>query len=315
MIESVFGLLLFVSATAQPLQPIITAINPASAPTMGASAFIVAGSNFGTDKSVLNLTIGSTSCQITYTFGSVLLATPLPAGVGRSLDVVLQATDTFTGLVSSGVFSKSFSYFAPTITSIAPQIIPTSGQIQATIFGGYFGVSNNGPTVSIPGGSVPSFITWVSDTSILCIMPSGVGGRKSLVVQVGQQFVTSNNIFSYMPPQIGTVDPGSIPASGFSTANVTGSGFGTFDSSPLFLVGGTQVLSSIWSADTSISINIAAGVGASRELVVAVAGQAGTKAAGVSYRPPSVSLLRPSVLKTDGTTILTIFGSNFGEIS
>lgn len=314
MISPLFALLLLSSATAQNLQPVITAINPASAPTLGAAAFIVQGSNFGTDKTVLNLTLGSAQCQISYVFGSVLLATPLPAGIGRGLNVVLQATDTFSGQTSSCIYPQSFSYYAPVLNSLSPQVIPTSGQSQVTIYGQYFGINNYAPTISIIGGTSPSRVSWVSDTSIVCVFPPGAGAGKSLSLQVGQQFVTSNNIFSYASPQVSGVNPSTFLAVGSQFANVTGLGFAVFDASAVVYVGGTRVLSSFWSSDTSIFIKTGSGVGISKDLAVTVAGQVGTKASCVSYYPPSPLQLKPSVLRTDGSTILTVFGSNFGKI-
>ena len=307
------ALLLFYSAIARASStPVITAINPASAPTAGASAFVVEGSNFGSDTSVLNLTIGSTACRISYAFNTVLLATPLPAGVGNGLDVVLKLTDSFSGSVSVGDFPQAFSYYAPLITSVVPQAIATSGQSTTTVFGEYFGISDSQPKVTISGGSTPSRVSWVSDTSIICTMPSGAGGTISVMLQVGGQYATSNNIFSYLSPTVASVNPVNFAAKGNTVASVTGSEFAVFDTTPRVSVGGTTGLSSVWRADTSIAIQVSPGVGSALNLVVTVVGQAGTKAASVSFLPPSATALNPDVFRTDGTTTFTLFGSNFG---
>jgi hypothetical protein len=314
MISTIFVSLLFLFRTAGA-PPVITAISPFSAPPSGAAAFIVQGSNFGTDKTSLNLTVGSVPCQISFASDSIVLAAPLPPGIGRGLDIILRVTDSFTGATSSGIFSQAFSYYAPILTSSSPQLFPTSGRSTMTIFGQYFGISDSSPIITLlqDGNSLQRAI-WVSDTAMKCTISPGVGSGKSFVLQVGQQYVTSINTFSYAAPQVLNVNPSVFPAQPLVLGNISGSGFGVFDSSPATVIGGTLCVLSSWTADSSMLTKVGPGIGAAKDLVVVVAGQFGTKVSGVSYAAPAASTLRPTVLRTDGSTIVTIFGSNFGEI-
>jgi hypothetical protein len=317
MISTILLSLLFTFGTTQGAQPVITAISPVSAPPSGAAAFVVQGSNFGTDKTALNLTVGSVPCQITFASDSIILAAPLPPGIGRALDIALRLTDSFTGTTGSGIFSQAFSYYAPVLISASPQLFSTSSRGTITIFGQYFGVSDSSPTITIPQNSNSvQRAAWVSDTAMTCVIHPAVGAGKTIVLQVGQQYVTSNAVFSYAAPQLMNINPSAFPAqpSFLSTGNISGSGFGIFDSSPTTYIGGTQCVLSNWVADTSMLMRVGPGIGAAKNLVVLVAGQSGTRLSGVSYYAPAISNLKPTVLRTDGTTTVTLFGSNFGEI-
>ncbi len=315
--STIFVSLLFIFGTTQGAQPVITAISPVSAPPSGAAAFVVQGSNFGTDRTALNLTVGSVPCQITFASDSIILAAPLPAGIGRGLDIVLRITDSFTGATGSGVFSQAFSYFAPIFTSATPQLFSTSSQGTITIFGQYFGVSDSSPTITVLQNSDSlQRASWISDTAMTRVIYPGVGAGKTIVLQVGQQYATRISIFSYAAPQVMNVNPSAFPVQPLvsSVGNISGSGFGVFDSSPASFIGGTQCALSYWTADSSMLMKVSPGIGAAKNLVVLVAGQLGTRISGVSYSAPAISNLKPTVLRTDGSTTVTVFGSNFGEI-
>jgi hypothetical protein len=316
MISTILFLLLLIFGTTQGTQPVITAINPVSAPPSGAAAFIVQGSNFGTDRTALNLTVGSVPCQISFASDAVILAAPLPPGIGRGLDIVLRITDSFTGTTSIGVLPQSFSYYAPILTSVSPQLFPTSSRSTMTIFGQYFGVRDSSPTITIVQTNESQLASWVSDTAIMCVIYPGVGAGRTIVLQVGQQYVRSAANFSYSAPQVLNVNPSVYPPqpSVSSLGNISGSGFGIFDSTPAAFVGGTQCALSIWTADTSMLMKAGPGIGAAKNLAVLVAGQSGTQYSGVSYSSPAISNLKPTVLRTDGSTTVTVFGSNFGEM-
>jgi hypothetical protein len=317
MISTIFVSLLFIFGTTQGAQPVITTISPVSAPPSGAAALVLQGSNFGTDRTALNLTVGSAPCQITFASDSIILVAPLPPGIGRGLDIVLRITDSFTGTTSSGILSQAFSYFAPILTSASPRLFPTSSPSTMTIFGQYFGVSDSSPTIIVlQDSNAFQRASWVSDTAMTCVIYPGVGGGKTIVFQVGQQFVTSMAVFSYSAPQVLNVNPSAFTAhhSASSIGNISGAGFAVFDSSPVTFIGGTQCVLSAWTADTSMLMRVSPGIGASKNVVAFVAGQFGTRFSAVSYFSPAITSVRPTVFRTDGTTTVTIFGSNFGKI-
>ena len=96
--------------------------------------------------------------------------------------VVAQVSNSFT-----------FSYQAPSVTSVSPTNGPTQGNINVTFFGSSFGLSG---VVTFNGLSIP--VIDRSHTYLTIVLPAGVG-TPSVVVMVSDvassPFVEASHIF------------------------------------------------------------------------------------------------------------------------
>lgn len=119
----------------------------------------------------------------------------VPEGVGSSKISVRIASSDW---VSS---PDTFSYNAPSITSLSPAVAPTLGQQQILISGTEFGPPDSIPAVQI-GSSFGCTVTAHTFTSITCNVSAGFGQDLAVVVRVGGQkdISTRQQLFSYETP-------------------------------------------------------------------------------------------------------------------
>jgi hypothetical protein len=196
-------------------------------------------------------------CKIGYTTGSstwtsdTSIAMVVPPGIGDGLTLDLKvgrfkysANDFRTGMTE-----KLFSYDRPIEASIAPTNSATlrSGVV-LTVFGRHFGSSQH--CVNVRLGSTNCLVSvWSSDTSLRCVVPSGVGASLKANVELmecppdldatGTTLVdpykcrtTSETgltkAFSYDAPSLSMFKPPNGPPAGYNLITVFGKNFGPF---------------------------------------------------------------------------------------
>lgn len=193
------------------------------------------------------------------------------------------------------------SALAQTIASITPATGSTAGGYPLTIAGTGFGATAG--TVALNG--VPCTVATWSDTSITCIAPEGEGAMLRLsVVPAGGGSVAGD--WSYDPPAIALVSPGTVPTAGGGTITLTGSNFGR---SGTITVGGSPCPMLSWSHNTArCTVPAGQGTGVSVQLTTGMQSDDST----LDYEAPVVTSITPTMGPAAGGNTLLLQGSNFG---
>ncbi len=289
-------------------------ILPVSGQTAGGYAVTISGSNFGTFGSV-KFGSGSTfySCDATTTSWShTRIVCTLTTGQGQGLNAHVTVSGAFA------MSSATFSYSAPTISSLSPSSGTTAGGTALTIAGNNFGVS---PTAIINFASISrSFactspmILQVTSTSqnLICVTSEGYGSGGLALVSVGGQSTTSSATFSYNAPTLADITPDNGMTSGGYRMTITGTSFGTAGT---VTVGGSACSVTAYS-HSQIVCTVPAGTGAVALVRVTstASSLSSTNTLTFAYLPPVISDTSPNTLPTGPTSagLLTITGSNFG---
>ena len=168
-------------------QPIINSngVFPTSGPTAGGTEITITGQDFGASGVVV--INGMNAPLLSYTDTLIQAVSPPGVGLNRAVRVVRG-----DGVASAPYFG--FSYYAPNITSISPQVGPPAGGTTVTLHGSDFGPSG---TVLI--GSALAPVQFYDDREIRVWTPPGTGiNRPVAVIQSGGQ-IGASCCFSYHP--------------------------------------------------------------------------------------------------------------------
>lgn len=270
--------------------PSITGINPTKVPTAGGTALTISGNSFGLSGVV---TVGGSVCPVT-SWEHTQIICNAPEGQGTNLMVVVRVGNQNSS-------PTSMSYLAPSITGISPTAAGTIGGTPLTITGNNFGLNG-----VVRVGTTECPVSSWSHTNIVFAAPTGQGTNVAVVVSVAGQ-EAGPTTFSYSPPSITGIAPGSAATIGGTTLTIMGGNFGL---SGKVSMGGAECVVSSW-GHTEIVFAAPAGQGTNIPVVVTVAGQ-GSAPKMVSYSPPSITDVNPTSASTTGGTPLTIHGSDFG---
>jgi hypothetical protein len=239
--------------------PTITSLDPNPGPTAGMREVIIKGTNFGTYATV---TIGDRVCPPSFAQSHVQYACILPRGQGTS-NVVNITVGPQSGL-------STYDYAAPTITSITPLNGPTDGNTMITVTGTGFG---EGTAHSVVFGDVvivtaTTVVNTTTQTQMTFATPVGTGIKKSTVITVAGQSVTSSATyaFSYDKPSITSVSgctasdvmTVSCPVTGLTPIVLTGSNYGTDPANVTITIGGQSCPLNGSPSQTSVSCTLPA---------------------------------------------------------
>ena len=163
-----------------------------SGPAETASYLItVAGVNFGIDgASDVSFTLGSSSCTVaTHTSDAEVICAHVD-GVGVAKDIVVDVGG------QPDTLSAAFTYDAPDVTAVEPFEGELQGGYDLTIFGSNFGPGTETPAIAV-GGTTCTSPSLVSDTELVCTMPSGIKLDRPVSVNVGTQDAVEDVSFDY----------------------------------------------------------------------------------------------------------------------
>jgi YD repeat-containing protein len=266
------------------------------APNTGAvgSSIVISGSNFGSSQGNGGATFNGVSATITGWSASSITATA-PAGATTG-NVVVTANG---GGTSNGL---GFTVTpAPSISNLSP----SSGTIfsSVVISGSNYGPSQGNGGVTFNG--VAATVNSWSNTSITATVPGGATSGNVVVTAAGGVASTGAS-FTVTNPNI----TGLSPASGAvgTTVTISGSNFGTTQSTSTVTFNGTLAVPSSWST-TSITAPVPAGA-TSGFVVVNVGGLASSGVNFTVTTQPSISGVTPGSGAIGNT--ITVTGSNFG---
>jgi hypothetical protein len=320
--------------------PTTTSLSPSSGNISGGYPVTITGTNFNvssTQNTVrvhtlegagladqLNITAAS-STSITFTM-------PNLASLTTESGITIQVNNlgANTGTTSSG--SLTFTFAAPTVTSLSPTHGAATGGYPVTIAGTNFNVSNTLNTVRIHnlanGGNTPSTdqlnITATSSTSITFTMPNLLStGLPGVIIQVNNlgnnTGATGGQITFAFDPTVTAVSPASASVIGGSVT-ITGTNFIDLNNVPASQVFfGTSPASSFTvNSATSITAVAPPGSPGSVDVTVVVASTATSPTSSAdlySYQAPTISSATPNPVGAGAGAVVTINGQYFTGIN
>ena len=276
-------------------QPSITSFSTANRPTGGGNTIQISGTFFTTPTPTVR--VGGSIAPLTAANATSITCTA-PAGVGSQLLTVTQGTTVSNALV--------YTYDRPVVTTFSPSTLSPAGGTSLTIVGTNFGSS--GASVRISG--LTATVTSQSNTVIVCTCPAGSGVRNSVQVDVGGQASVSGPVIDYAAPIVSSIAPGSTMPTQGGSLNVSGTNFGNAGGLA-FVEFGLTPLNAASISNNAITVNIPAGEGVGIPVRVTLDGQR-SNSINLGYAPPSILSVSPNIVNTDGSTLVTISGSNFG---
>jgi hypothetical protein len=156
---------------------------------------------------------------------------------------------------------------------------------------------------------------YVSDTSLVCVGPTGTGVGHAIAVTVSSQVASFANAFYYDAATVDVFTPDFGPTTGGSAHTITGANFDIVARPADAEVGETAAVAT-YVSDTSINVVPAAGIGRNLTVVLTILGYTEPTANTFSYIAPR-TLSLPDIVNAPPTslaegTVVTITGDNFG---
>ena len=288
--------------------------------------------------------ITATDCVMT-TVETTLVNGVVECVSGEGVGTGLKWQAEVGGQRSTALTTPTTSYTAPSITNVSTAGgagLETSGTTTVIIDGDMFGPINehnqvtatfqNSGNSNLAGSLFDGTTCTVTTahTRIDCTSGAGVGTGHTWRVTVGsQQSAASTNTTSFAAPALSGVTFANFSTAGGDTITLRGSNFGpihadnvitaSYHNTALQKIGGEDYAATscdVSVAHTQIECTSVAGAGYDQKWTVNVGGQASVpnEDAMTSYDAPEVTAISPDVLNTDGTTVVTITGRNFGVV-
>jgi formylglycine-generating enzyme required for sulfatase activity/CxxC motif-containing protein (DUF1111 family)/subtilisin-like proprotein convertase family protein len=286
-------------ARAPSLDPEISSVSPNTGPTTGGTAITITGTNLTGTSSVTIDGVAATSVSVV---SSTTATAVTPAGTIGAKTVSV-TTPGGTANLTSG-----FTYGAgPTISSVSPNVGPTTGGTAITITG-----TNLTGTSSVSvGGNAATSVVVVNATTVTATTPSGAAGAANVSLTTPYGSPTASGAFTYQlyaTPTISSVSPNTGSTSGGTAITITGTNLTGASSVTIGGVAATSV--SVVSATTVTAVTPAGTAGA-KTVSITTPGGTASLTSGFTYGAgPTISSVSPNVGPTTGGTAITITGTN-----
>jgi hypothetical protein len=313
--------------------PIIHSVNPANAPTTGGHVITLEGQGFGMQLDDLVVRVNSVVCVQTLWISRNRVTCKTPPGVGKSRAVSVQVSTPHSTMQNSR--AGAFKYDEPEVHAFIHNgasiyNVPTLGNIQVTVQGKNFGITNQQMQTRVLVGETPCIQTsWVSDSRLICRTPIGHGASRKVQVNIacGQNHppnapllscTTSNQTYNvtYDAPILtrALISPSNFTAAsaGNETLQLIGKNFGAFDPRWTIKIGPTLMSSVTWTSDSSISCMTPGGIG-TNDISMSFAGVEPVFSRAFTYSIPQVLSSKPSSGLSIGGNTITINGKNFAS--
>ncbi|EFA79017.1 cell surface receptor IPT/TIG domain-containing protein [Heterostelium album PN500] len=288
--------------------PVVTSISNSTGPTVGGNIITLNGIRF---NSSMTVAVGDYECQSTTLISSNQIVCTVPKGSGTQHLIQLFTDQTLFNLQRTKFF---YSYNAPAISDISPNIIESYGTDIMTIFGSNFGDDVSKVKIMIDERLECSPIIGISSDSIVCVTPSAIGDHRTVTVSVADQTsrytiaTLETQSFSFSGPQINAFAPSSGDPN--DVIIVLGNGFGNPEDSdlpPLIYIDDDLVeINNFTNDEITFTLEFDT---LTQPLVI----QAGDQSVNsqFTYLPPVVSLFNNTFVKTSGG-LIQIFGYGWG---
>jgi hypothetical protein len=308
-------------------EPVVTGVNPNHGPTGGGSKITVLGKNFGVQDSRPTVSVGHTPCALTVWQSDSSILCTVPAGEGH--DHLIEAT--IIGAHSKENALVRFSFDSPVVSAVSPSNIPPTDAIALTLYGQAFGGPDSVLNAFI-GVTKCLKTSWVSATALTCTTPAGTGAARNVILVAGDSSypvasaaeLAEGHVarVSYDAPLITALVPASGVTAGSQELTLWGRNFGGKPQNVHVSVGGTSCLNANWQSDAEVTCRLSPGTGSSNLVLLTLDGQispsqaavadGGTFSPIVTFQPPTLSSIAPSVGKPQGGVLVTVEGTNFG---
>jgi hypothetical protein len=300
--------------------PVVDSITPNRLPIIGGGVITLSGSGFGvTDKSTIFVNLSGVACiNVTWTSDSRISCF---ATTDKSYETLFNLTVMVDGVLGTAKVFLSF-FNNPRLFGVSRgvvEIVNTTVVLSGLGFGTTESIANDPlPPVAFFGGSVSASTAWHNDTAIIALVPPGFGkDLHNIELKVRDFTATLVSAWKYAAPSVNilTHTPGN------DTLAISGSNYGTYDSTPKVRVGGSACAASRWTSDSSVECKLAAGTGSQYDVRVTVGQQEGSKPNSFAFNTPLVSSISTTRgQSSDGTTyvalagdtVISVFGSGFG---
>jgi hypothetical protein len=284
--------------------PDVLKISPASGPVAGGTSMTITGLNFSGATAVH---FGTTLATNVVVNSPTRITATDPAEAAGTVDV----TVVTIGGTSSKSPADQFTYIAaPTVTGISPTAGPLAGGTTVTIIGAGF---TSGTFVDF-GATPASHVIISSPTQIIATDPAELAGTVNVTVTGpgGVSILSPADQFTYAPaPTVTAISPAQGPASGGTTATITGT---SFSGAPVVDFGTVAATNVVVVSPTQITATSPAEVAGSVNVTVTAPG--GTSAASAAntftyLAAPTVVGISVAQGPAAGGTTVTISGTHF----
>ncbi|EKX54973.1 hypothetical protein GUITHDRAFT_99619 [Guillardia theta CCMP2712] len=310
LIASASSVLATSSSSNEFTLPLASSTSPSNSPPAGVSLIAFLGTSYGSTSYSQSVRVGpSESVRTIWTSASSIASIP-SFSMSNAMNVVI------TSGLQAGTAFRFFSFDAISISSVHVQNIPNSGNRLVSFSGSSYGSSSYTlrPSLSF---SVLQTASWTSDTAIVCKVIAGVGNKLPFAVAQGSAYTntgTISDVISFDSPQLSGSSKQNMPQIAPSLVTIFSSvGFGSADySSILVLLNGKQVLSSLWTSDSSITCQLAPGEGEGLNFAVQFQNEISFVTQMFTFDAPAVSAALRSNLASNRH--FSILGYNFGVV-
>ena len=208
------------------------------------------------------------------------------SGHTAAFEFSLQTVDGIR-IETSTISGFKLKYDTPRVDLISSVNGPATGLLSITLTGKNFGpikanerVGGEKRAISF-GGTVSTLTTWVSDTSIVCVLASGTSAPVAMVITVEAQ--ESTTTFSFNKPVLTNPRFRNGPASGARILTFLGANLGPYHMTPKATFGMSTLAPTEWMSDSTISGKLAPGIGRTLRFSVSVDRTVGSGIGQVSY--------------------------------
>jgi GH25 family lysozyme M1 (1,4-beta-N-acetylmuramidase) len=250
--------------------PSVTAVSPNNGPPTGSTGVVIAGINLLGVSSVMFGSVAATSFAVDNANEITAIS---PPGAG-AVDV----TVTTPGGTTSTSLADLFTYGtpAPIVLAAAPVAGSTAGGDTVTITGANF----TGASAVAFGSAASTNFSVVNSTMITAVTPTHTAGDVNVTVATAGGTSTNNVPYTYVAaPTVSGVSPNSGPASGGTSAVITGT---NFDDATAVSFGGAAATFNVVDS-TTINATTPAHAAGAVEVSVTTTGGIGAGAHAFSY--------------------------------
>eukprot|EP00960_Hanusia_phi_P054193 762567-Hanusia_phi.AAC.1 len=226
--------------------PTLVGIARQNGPATGGVQVTLQGKNFGSSESSPKGRAGTAAEGTIWTSDTQVILQPSSA-------LFPKATFSMTVARSVNTDARIFSIDVPYLTDISPSNSPVLYRPSLDIAGQNFGTSDYSLSVYF-SKTAASFSSWVSDSTLSSSPSIGFGQNMSINVVRNNEFFPSSFLFSFDSPFLSNrTSQGNYPTSGVGKTTLLGINFCAFDMSLKVRILSTQVKTSVWTSDSSIS--------------------------------------------------------------
>jgi len=227
--------------------PSVSSVGPPNLPTTGGKTTTISGAVFSfSDKGRFEFT----SCEVT----DWVAFTSIQCRVAAGVNTQFLASVVVTMCMAVGSLSEAATYDAP-ISALTPSNVKPFGNV-VLVMGVDLGLMDSTLKGRFSSSSA-EHSNWVSDTTVVCLSPSGISTTLSVFVTVSRVVDALSQALSYDGPSIAFFagHREGVRASW----SVAGKNFGVNVFSPSSRLGFSRALTTQWQSDSSISCQSASG--------------------------------------------------------